>query len=263
MVRRRGCCLLSISISLAFFFFVLLQACEAQSYCNSSSWGNILNISYPFRLSSDPPNCGELRYELSCDQNNRTVLNLYSGKYYVEEISYKNRSMRVVDSGLQIQNCSSVPLYSLTSIGNFTLTDPFFYPRFPQFETYIVFLSCENPILITPNSPQFVNTSPCINGSSSSSSGSQYSYVFMGNLAFSDIPESCTVDTMVPIRLQKAGYRSFSEIHHEMALGFELSWYQIDCGNCIKRGLPCYPSQDPSIAYTSVRKNVLFWVLYI
>ncbi|XP_043697409.1 uncharacterized protein LOC122648224, partial [Telopea speciosissima] len=247
MVRRRGCCLLSISISLAFSFFILLQACEAQSYCNSSSCGNLYNISYPFRLSSDPPDCGDLRYELSCDQNNRTVLNLYSGKYYVEEISYKNRTMRVVDSGLQIHNCSSVPLYSLTSAVNFTVKDPFFYPKPWRLENYIVFLSCESPITAIKSAPQFVNTSPCIINGSSFSAGSQYSYVVVGDSTVSMIPDSCTIGIMVPIRLQETCQRSFSEIHHEMAMGFELSWFRIDCRSCDQIWGNCYPGQDLSL----------------
>ncbi|XP_042487657.1 rust resistance kinase Lr10-like [Macadamia integrifolia] len=254
---RRGC------LIIAALFIVLQANCEAQkSECSPSSCGNLVNISYPFWLKGHdpPPECRDPRYELSCE-NNRTVLYLYSGKYYVDSISYRNRTMRVVDSGLQTHNCSSLPLYSLTNLANFshstnleifgtTDTDPFLYPSSRQLENYIVFLSCESPIVpFTANSsssaPHFVDTSPCINGSS----GSQYSYVFVGDeLNYSDVPDSCTIGTMVPIRkLQKAGdHRSFSEIHYEMAMGFELSWYQIDCGSCNETGDFCYADASPN-----------------
>ncbi|XP_042501334.1 rust resistance kinase Lr10-like [Macadamia integrifolia] len=245
----RGC------LIIAALFIVLQANCEAQkSECSPSSCGNLVNISYPFWLKGHdpPPECRDPRYELSCE-NNRTVLYLYSGKYYVDSISYQNRTMRVVDSGLQIHNCSSLPLYSLTSYGNFSYLlwynkDPYYYPWLPQLENYIVFLSCESPIITSSSSssaPHFEDTSPCINGSL----GSQYSYVFVGDeLNYSDVPDSCTIGTMVPIRkLQEAGdHRSFSEIHYEMAMGFELSWFRIDCRSCDNRWGDCHPAQDPS-----------------
>ena len=53
----------------------------------ASSCGNIHNISFPFRLKSDPENCGYPWYELSCE-NNRTVRYLRGGKYYVQVINY-------------------------------------------------------------------------------------------------------------------------------------------------------------------------------
>ncbi|XP_042487661.1 LEAF RUST 10 DISEASE-RESISTANCE LOCUS RECEPTOR-LIKE PROTEIN KINASE-like 1.2 [Macadamia integrifolia] len=250
---RRGC------LIIAALFIVLQANCEAQkSLCSPSSCGNLVNISYPFWLKGhDPlPECRDPRYELSCE-NNRTVLYLYSGKYYVESISYNNRTMKVVDSGLQIHNCSSRPLYSLTYYANFTSStksdtqnkDPFFYPwPWPgNLGNYVVFLSCENPIRDTAkssSSPHFVNTYPCINGSLG---GSQYSYVFVGEIQFSDVPDSCTIGTMVPIRtlLDAGDHRSFSEIHYEMAMGFDLSWFRIDCGSCDETGGDCYPGQDP------------------
>ena len=80
--------------------------------CPASSCGNIYNISFPFRLKSDPENCGDPWYELSCE-NNRTVLQLYDGKFYVEEISYNNYTIQIVDSGIQKNNYFSTPNYSL------------------------------------------------------------------------------------------------------------------------------------------------------
>ncbi|KAK7860189.1 hypothetical protein CFP56_042153 [Quercus suber] len=67
--------------------------------CSASSCGNIHNISFPFRLKTDPENCGDFSFELSCE-NNRTVLYISSGKYYVQEISYNNYTIRIVDLGI-------------------------------------------------------------------------------------------------------------------------------------------------------------------
>ena len=79
--------------------------------CSASSCGNIHNISFPFRLKTDPENCGYPGYELSCE-NDRTVLYISGGKYYVQEISYNNYTIRIVDSGLHKDNYFfSTPTY--------------------------------------------------------------------------------------------------------------------------------------------------------
>ncbi|KAI8565006.1 hypothetical protein RHMOL_Rhmol03G0226900 [Rhododendron molle] len=52
--------------------------------------GHIHNIGFPFQLQGDPSiTCTEDDYTLLCDENNRTVLNLPSGNYYVQSINYK------------------------------------------------------------------------------------------------------------------------------------------------------------------------------
>ena len=83
-----------------------------QYYCPPSSCGNIPNISFPFRLKSDPESCGDPRYELSCE-NNRTVLHLFAGNYHVQKINYDNYTIRVADSGIDDDNYFSTPSYSL------------------------------------------------------------------------------------------------------------------------------------------------------
>ena len=93
---------------IALFVLVLLSGnshakiksrhCDPPSYC-----GNIQKITYPFRLKGDPENCGYKNYELACE-NNRTVLSLFSGKYYVEAINYNNNTIRLVDVGIQKDN---------------------------------------------------------------------------------------------------------------------------------------------------------------
>ena len=80
--------------------------------CSPSSCGNILNISSPFRLKTDPENCGDWRYELSCE-NNLTVLYLYSVKYLVRAINYNNYTIRIANANVQKGNCSSILNHSL------------------------------------------------------------------------------------------------------------------------------------------------------
>uniref|UniRef100_A0A7N2KLB1 Protein kinase domain-containing protein n=2 Tax=Quercus lobata TaxID=97700 RepID=A0A7N2KLB1_QUELO len=86
-------------------------------HCPPSSCGNIHNISYPFRLKSDPEICGDSRYELSCENNRTTVLYLFAGKYHVQEINYNNYTIRVVDSGIWKDNYFSFPMERISRRG--------------------------------------------------------------------------------------------------------------------------------------------------
>ena len=104
----------------AFIALVLVhETCSATAnakvndHCAPSSCGNIHNISFPFRLKNDPEKCGDSRYELSCEDNH-TLLSLFERRYYVKEINYNNYTIRIVDSGIQKNNYSFTPSYSLT-----------------------------------------------------------------------------------------------------------------------------------------------------
>lgn len=91
----------------------------------SNSCGNIHCIRYPFRLRNDPANCGDPRYNLSCENNKTLVLFIFSAKYHVRRINYNNFTIRVVDSELQKNNFSTIPRYVLTSVDNFSSWDPY------------------------------------------------------------------------------------------------------------------------------------------
>jgi len=97
---------------------LLHQTCNTtagQDHCSPSSCGSILNISYPFRLTSDPQNCGDQRYNLSCENNQTLVLHLYHGRYHVRQINYTDFTIRVVDPGIGL-NTNFIPRYSLELI---------------------------------------------------------------------------------------------------------------------------------------------------
>jgi hypothetical protein len=106
---------------------LLHQTCSTSAkpdhHCPASSCGNIRNISYPFRLTSDPEKCGDPRYILSCE-NNQTVLHLYGGRYYVREIDYTDSSIRVVDPGVVKDNHPFIPRYLLDTT-NFSSGDSY------------------------------------------------------------------------------------------------------------------------------------------
>ncbi|WKA07582.1 hypothetical protein VitviT2T_025388 [Vitis vinifera] len=230
MLRR----LLFAGFAAIFLLLLLPTTCKAKlnhHLCHSSC-GNIPDISYPFRLKDDRPRCGERKYELACE-NNRTILQLNSGRYYVEEINYTRETIRVVDTGLKKDDCSSLPLHSLT-YANFSYGDPY---RLSYETSDVNFIDCEAPI----NSPLYIDMAPCSRNSSSNSSLSSmqtYSYVVVRHMALLDLEDSCSVGLVVGFstRGQKID-NSLPDIHNRLLYGVDLRWF-----NCF--GFLLCPSCD-------------------
>ena len=204
--------------------------CSNPPCAHSSSCGNIPNISFPFRLKTDPQNCGDSRYVLSCDENNRTVLYLFGGryKYYVQEISYSNYTIRIVDSSIHKDNYFSTPSYSL-----YPYNSSFYHPYTtyqlkrtdvwdPPLSRTVVWMSCEKPV----NSPLYLDTSTCNyndNSSSSISDSKRYRYVTVGITYASEVEDSCQLEKMF-LTSWPINNISCTDVHNELVYGFELSW---------------------------------------
>ena len=197
-----------------------------QKKCSPSSCGDIRNISYPFRLKGDPPNCGYPDYELICE-NNRTMINLqdggkYYGKYLVTKINYHNSTIGVVDPGLvKKHNCwISSPLHSNIAAyyTHYVATRPYYLPDYewaiaypsspfkPIFYT-IVLMKCEELVShydYIPIIPCNTTTTTGYYSSSSSSSSPTYVYALVGDYTLvEDIPNSCTIGTSMVIQQLK------------------------------------------------------------
>ncbi|KDP42830.1 hypothetical protein JCGZ_23772 [Jatropha curcas] len=222
--------------------FLLLQPCKSKSekndLCAPSSCGNLQNITYPFRLQTDPKNCGSHRYTLIC-QKNTTILYLYSGKYYVQAINYDNFTIRLVDSGVEKGDCASFPRFPLT-IYNFSLEDPFATHKFSDYDAsksppILTFISCPFQV----SSPLYVETLSCTNYKEVAPS--KHLYVNVGGMEAKDLKSNCSLEMMAMLPNKDYKNMSFIEIHKELAYGFELSWHYIYCGGC--RG--CY-FDDPN-----------------
>ena len=223
-----------LMVPIALVLLVPPTYCSNPPCAHSSSCGNIPNISFPFRLKTDPENCGNSRYELSCE-NNRTVLYLYGVKYYVQEIIYNNYTIRIVGSSIRKDNyfSFSTPTYSLYGF-NFSFDDP--YTMYQQRKTVsgwdplqlsrsVVFMSCEKPV----KSPLYLDTSTCNynDNSSSISDSKRYRYVKVGETSASQVEDSCQVEKMFltswPVNSDDPNI-SCTDVHHELAYGFEISW---------------------------------------
>ncbi|BFG21154.1 hypothetical protein CerSpe_074270 [Prunus speciosa] len=196
------------------------ETCNAKC---TSSCGNIPNISYPFRLKDDPKHCGDLLFTLSCE-NNRILLDLSpSGKYYVQAINYNNRTIRVVDPGIQKNNCSSIPLYPLAVFSQIQNMGPNSQYYLSISSMPVTFLKCASPV----NSPLYVDTAPCLNMSSSSQQKT-HGYVMIGWTNASDFAIGCTVEwtTAMPYSYEHQLHNaSYEYIHNSLLYGFDVRYF--------------------------------------
>lgn len=213
---------------------LLICSCKAQNnaLCPPSSCGNLDNITYPFRLRDDPKNCGDSDFELDC-QNNHPILTLNSKRFYVQAISYGNFTIRVVDPGLDNNNSCSLPINSAIRYDD---VPSLLYSEFLDYNVPVVFVNCLNPV----NYSRYVDISFCgsrngENGTVPSNSSALYNYVVVGNEKISDLADSCGINrlTTVSIRGPMKNYTSLPNIHEGLAYGFELSWYQVFCAECL------------------------------
>ncbi|KAG6645457.1 hypothetical protein CIPAW_08G124200 [Carya illinoinensis] len=197
-------------------------------YCPPSSCGNIPNISNPFRLKSDPPNCGDQRYELSCDDNNHTLLYLHGSKYYVSQINYNNYTIRIVDSSIQEDNYSFIPRYFL-NYGNLMWPDywdsePIYWSSawnrtVRSLSKVVAIVNCEEPVTLASSFHLHTTSTNCSN--TNNGSGSFFP------LFISIFQTSCTIEQMSltswPGQISVDPNISCTDLHNLFSYGFVLS----------------------------------------
>ena len=99
---------MNLHLSLFMFFFLIILFVEEMigspspdDYCMTSSNGcgqEGVVIQFPFRLKHQPYHCGYPGFELSCSENNQTMLELPdSVKFLVKNVFYKSQEIIVQD----------------------------------------------------------------------------------------------------------------------------------------------------------------------
>lgn len=234
---------------IALLHFCFISSCTTQT-CRSSC-GDIGNIGKPFRLKGDPSDCGDRKYELVCE-NNRTMLNLYNGKYYVAEIKYKSYSIRIVDPGLDRGECFSTPLYPLKR-GNFSYNDPYCLP-YDWGLSSTVLMNCTSSI----SAHKYIRITPC-NTSSTSFSSQAYVYALAGVSKVGDIESSCTIGMSISSQPMKE-VSSLSELQEELLLGLKLSFLPYRCSSeCNKTNHSCYMNFNGNSITCRLNEGCFFW----
>ncbi|KAL5071036.1 hypothetical protein RYX36_021923 [Vicia faba] len=205
---------------------------EQQESCSRRC--GVHNISAPFRLKDSPENCGDKRYNLSCEDNKQLILYYRSfGKYYVQSINYNNFTIRLLDFNLLYSNNSIPPDYSLG------LYD-FSYYIFPYLDYYrykngtdyaltksMLFVSC-------PNRMEYSYIGNCMNISSYTEYGNPfYIGVYRKTISELGLGDGCRIEFMYPSSwdLQDRNNNNISctDIRRMMLYGFELSWLNSLC----------------------------------
>ncbi|KAK2981991.1 hypothetical protein RJ640_007583 [Escallonia rubra] len=210
-------CLSLLALVITFTFTILAQAKPIRQSCYSSC-GSIQNISYPFRLASDRPiTCGDPSYELSC-LNNRTVMSLYTGLFYVEQISYDKRTIHLVDVNLSGGTCN-LP-YGTVSSGQMN-NDIRYWGT--TYRNYASFMNCSRVI----TDPAYREL-PCL--------GRNVSHVYVnvqsGSYTLSSLPAGCVFISMIPAAASEVDYPSYDAIRELLKLGFDLEW-SVECRDCL------------------------------
>ncbi|CAL5374325.1 unnamed protein product [Camellia sinensis] len=238
-----------------------------QQLLHKNSCGDIQNISFPFRLKAHShDHCGNVYFELECE-NNQTVLNLFSGKYYVQAINYIDRSISLVDVGIQRNNCSFLPLHSLTP-RNFT---DIAVPYDVSMNGFATLVSCENSV----KSSLYISTAACENkggGVRGSSSSKQHSYVLFSSSfpsPWSDVANLCSVDMIFPSRQWmwelQGNTSSLLEVHNALAHGFDLYWNLYNYKQC-RRHVKCFPNYAQNVTAGACHKDHIlygFWAFLV
>ncbi|KAL4594853.1 hypothetical protein ACB092_12G049000 [Castanea dentata] len=188
--------------------------------CSASSCGNIHNIRFPFRLKTDPENCGDFSYNLSCE-NNRTVL--------IRKDNYFSFST----PKFSLYRYSSIYPYS-THRWKKTKSEM----NLQRLSLSVVLMSCEKPV----NSPLYLDTSTCNynDNSSSISDSKRYRYVGVGITNVSEVEESCKVEKMFPTSWPRS---DDSNISSKIVLGTPCVVAVLIC-KWQKRHLPMYDNAE-------------------
>ncbi|KAI3870338.1 hypothetical protein MKX03_001473, partial [Papaver bracteatum] len=210
----------------------------SNSSSGSNSCGDLHNIRCPLTLEDHFPNCPNYTNErqLSC-VNNRTIWNVSSKSFYVIDIDYDYDyyyyyyyyyyyvKIRLIDPGLEKDNCSSMPQHSVDqhSVGTRETINSYsdydtpgrFSGEYPKTKA-VVYMNC---LTNMSDLPHYLNASPCVKASSFNTS----TYVVV-DPRFSDFNESCKPFLTSWMSTDKDAFDSYSDVHREMTKGFVLHW---------------------------------------
>ncbi|KAH7855565.1 hypothetical protein Vadar_026293 [Vaccinium darrowii] len=232
---------------LLLLFSVTWHGSRNQEFINSC--GDIHNISFPFQLLGDPSNtCNDTYYTLICDENNRTLLNLFFGTYVVQSINYTDYSISLLFNQLnQPINqtnfgllCFSEGESPIALTVDFDPVNAAGGPYTLPALTLVATLGCENPV----HTPIYLNkTGYC----QQNFGNGNYSYVVAGDqLRARDIADSCSVEALYlsssQLIRERGSNMSLSDMNRELGSGVEVSWESVRaCETCRKRAF-CFGS---------------------
>ncbi|KAG6473923.1 hypothetical protein ZIOFF_067843 [Zingiber officinale] len=139
---------------------------------------------HPFHRTTDPPQCGDRMYELTCDGDKATI-SIGSTHYLITQLSYKSGTIRLVDPKFESGSCG-LPSQSL-SPSDLSSSDFDHYPN----GWWASFMSCRRRI----EAQSLYQLVPCL-----SNKNNTFVYVVVadkGN-SLSYLYPSCHFVSMIP-----------------------------------------------------------------
>lgn len=228
---RESTILFPVLIFLASIF--LAQARNLNEVDCSSSCGDIHNIKYPFRLRGDPSGCGDPDYEFSC-VNNKTILEIFPGKYYVKNISYTDNLLRLVDVNLANGSCS-LPSGSLQNVDGFVQDVRYKGHVNYTSESRIRFIKCSRNVTLENQKAYNYTEVSCLRRN-----GTFIYAVVDGMYSNYNIQPSCSLVSVTPVDYHDDVYKSpsYEAIVKVLQAGFDLGW-SVECRDCSLAGKNC------------------------
>ncbi|XP_047316303.1 rust resistance kinase Lr10-like [Impatiens glandulifera] len=257
-------------IYLAFYYVPLLSllfitesnahklhcSCSRPSSCGNHE----VIVQYPFRFRFDPEGCGMKDYELECE-NDRPVLYIGSGRYYVLGINYDNYRIRVIDDGIQKGNYSSLPLHFLTpNMWYEELNVPYDRIGTKTERAVIANIKCGKLSSVIELEEEEMDLA--VVKLKQTHSEVLTRYFLFGTLqewGRKKLPEGCGIESlhltlatsMDWLRRERMSSNDsilFSRFHNDLARGFELGWIDGYCASDLDRN-DCYVVDNPYAAY--------------
>ncbi|KDP35037.1 hypothetical protein JCGZ_09325 [Jatropha curcas] len=200
--------------------------------CNPKTCGDGQNITFPFFIEDQQESfCGYPGFNLSC-QNGHPILNLQDNNYIIQEINYRNQSLRVSNAAIFNTSNTCDPSSSF-SFKNMTLSDDRF--SLSPNQTGLFFLYHCNSTLIRDgnNSDLRKYEVDCFGKSDSGSTLS----ILEDDPSFRKAEEVCEGEVVVPVDLQKG--ESSNGFERMIEKGFSLDWTASNCSICENSGGKC------------------------
>ncbi|CAN1151600.1 LEAF RUST 10 DISEASE-RESISTANCE LOCUS RECEPTOR-LIKE PROTEIN KINASE-like 2.1 [Linum perenne] len=218
---------------------IILNQSQSRSLPNlcTSTCGHLTNITYPFRLTTDPPTCGDSDYQITCLNNTTPLFRFHSSTYFVRRIFHDRRVIRLVDPNFFPNQSCSLPSQSL-SVADLTQD-----PRFAAYayNTDTSFVRCSGNL----TGQQSYRRLPCLGNDDGGAGGSSV-YVSYGTYIISGLNGTCSFLSRVPTIYQPILNPSYESVVLLLQEGFDLAW-SVECRDCLARGSECFLTDfDPT-----------------
>ncbi|KAI4350947.1 hypothetical protein L6164_005349 [Bauhinia variegata] len=227
-------------ITICSFFLTSLPPSHGQEYesyraCNTNyTCGSLINISYPFWGENRPRYCGRSdMFQLSCDQNQSTSIQVGSENFTVVWIDPFSYTMRMMRRNLVPISCPS----------NFTITSlnpALFFYRPQTVENMTLFYSCEKQFSSSLPTEIKFNNFTCLNESGKEEQGFYVNETELQKYG-EGLPE-CEVKVKVPVFRDVAlGNEGGNEalntaLAHELDMQYTV---ELGCPGCCGSGGMC------------------------